>query len=400
MFIIIVFSFIALALIAELGIYFALISRKGKTIKRLYLLQALVCNLPVMILMVFSRNITLDPFWGVVLMWANYIFMVSVFPKITLNVFLLIRRLLRLLVRRWSFMFVQYIGYGLSLVVLSVMLYGGLWGRTDLRVEELTIYNENLPSAFDGFKVAMFTDAHVGNFGTSYGLLEEMVEEINGYDVDAVMQGGDLVNLHSGELTEEVVEILSDIEAPVYSVLGNHDLAYYIADTLQISPSGSRAELAHKQLSMGWNLLLNDGEWIYRGADSIYIGGTTYPSNNPHNGFRSDAGTSDIRSVMRPVSHSNYSIVVAHTPKLFDSIYTDMVRPDLMLSGHTHSMQFKLKCGDWQWSPAEWLYENYSGLYNDGKKLLYVNDGLGYVGIPFRFGARPELTIFTLKSTK
>ncbi len=296
---------------------------------------------------------------------------------------------------------IKPVALSMGALTVLLMVYGAAWGRKTLRIEEVEISSPKIPESFDGFKIALFSDLHLGNYGEWTALVEEVVNTINQRGVDIAVQGGDLVNIHSGELTPELMKILGSIEPTTYSVLGNHDLGYYIFDTTEITQKQSLNEIIEKQTQMGWRLLQNQAEWIHRSGDSILIGGTSYPANNPHNGVKIDIGESNLPQVMKGVQEGDFAVVVSHTPALFDSIYTHIQLPDLILSGHTHAMQNKITIGNWQWSPAKFLYKYYSGLYtaNDHRQL-YVNDGMGYVMFPMRIGATPELTIITLKSTQ
>ncbi len=385
------------AIIVETLFYLTIFRGGTRRAKIIFITQAAITNLPVMIMWLLLRDILADPTWMGASTWIVLLFMVSFFTKLLIDLWFSLRWIIRRFKRNWSLNWMKWGAYISASITLLIFFYGAVWGRTELRVEHVEILSNEVPQRFDGYKIALFSDAHIGNFGGWSELVEDLVEQINEENPDIVVQGGDLVNIHSGELTDEFIKELMEIKTPVYSVIGNHDLAYYIKDTVAINPEVSRNDLIRKQKSMGWNLLENRGQWIYRGSDSILIGGVSFPKNHHHNGFRSDAGNSNVRAIMDSTKSENFTVIAAHSPSLFDSVYTDSPRPDLILSGHTHSMQTKIEIGDWKWSPAQLLYPNFSGLYEDRGHYLYVNDGLGYVVIPFRFGARPELTIITLK---
>ena len=86
-------------------------------------------------------------------------------------------------------------------------------------------------------------------------------------------------------------------------------------------------------------------------------------------------------------------------PQLWDNI-RELHPADLTLAGHVHAMQIAIQVGQWRISPSMLLYKRWSGLYQEGEQYLYINDGIGYGLYPMRIGARPEITIFELKSTK
>ncbi len=387
--------FIAIAV--EALFYISLFRGSSKRAHILFISQLLLTNGPAILMFTALRSVILDPLWMGAFTWFMLVFITATVIKITIGLWFGLRLLIRLFNSRLQLRWMKCAGVSFASLALLAIAYGTIWGRTELRVEQVEIVSDQIPENFDGYRVALFSDAHIGNFGGWTELVEDLVEEINEQHPDIVIQCGDLVNMHSGELTREFIDEFEDIKAPVYSVIGNHDLAYYIKDTAAVSPTKSRYEVEQIQKQMGWNILNNTGEWIYRGGDSILIGGVSFPSNHHHNGFRSDAGTSNVRAIMDSTKAEDFTIVAAHSPSLFDSVYVDSPRPDLILSGHTHSMQTKIEIGERKWSPAKLLYPKFSGHYVDGENHLYINDGLGYVVIPFRFGARPELTIITLK---
>ncbi len=394
-------TLLAFVIIAcDIFIFRTLLRNKGAVARTLYIAQSVLLNSTILVIYLFRDFFTLEDGMMGLTTWLMWLYLTGVFTKVVLSLWLSIRWVLKRFYSHKKFRALLIAGELCALAVLLVMMWGAFFGRTTLRTKEVEIYSDKIPESFDGYTIAQFSDAHIGNFGSWDSLLEELVEAINSQEPDIVVQSGDLINMHSGELTEEYIDILDNIEAPVYAVLGNHDLSYYIGDTSEITPSKSIQELIAKQESMGWKMLNNERLWLRSGGDSIMLGGTVFPSNHPHNGARLNYGRSDLRTVMRGVSDSSYSVVIAHTPSLFDTLYNDVTMPDLMLSGHTHSMQTKFTIGDWQWSPASFAYERYSGLYEMGERKLYINDGLGFVGLAFRFGATPELTIIRLRSTK
>ncbi len=386
-----------LLVLFDIFIYRSVVSKsKSKLLRVTFCFQAgLVYFIPI-IFIFFRELMMVREVWMSTVAWFIFFLVTAFSVKIVISTFLAMRWVARKINPKRKFQGFVIVGYTLGFSVLSFMMWGNIFGRTQLRVEHITITSDKLPESFDGFKIAHFSDTHIGNYGTWHKLLIKLVEQINEQKPDLVVQTGDLVNIQARELTDELMALLGSIEAPVYSVLGNHDLGYYIGDIDYITPEESLKLLLEKQAQMGWMLLDNQREWIHRSGDSILIGGTTFPSDHHHNGNRLRIGESNLPKVMNGVSDSVYSIMLSHTPVLFDSVYTnDVTMPELMLSGHTHAMQTKI--GDW--SPAEMIYDKYSGLYeNEQGRKLYINDGLGYVVMPFRFGTNPELTIITLKN--
>lgn len=285
-------------------------------------------------------------------------------------------------------------GVALSALFAGVMILGLLFGRTILRVERVEIVSERVPEALDGYKIVQFSDVHLGNMSLDGGLLRRMVERINSLEPDLIVQTGDLFNLSHREMTEEYRDILSRLQARdgVVAVFGNHDLGLYLSENSGDTPYEVFKGVRKAQEELGWRLLENDHFYVYRNGDSIAVAGVMYPKDRYRAGSDPRFGSSNMRATMGRINDSTFTVLLSHTPTLFDSIPA-VGRPDLMLSGHVHAMQMKFG----NWSPAKWAYSRYSGRYEKEGSALYVNDGIGYVLYPFRFGANPEITEIVLR---
>jgi predicted MPP superfamily phosphohydrolase len=177
-----------------------------------------------------------------------------------------------------------------------------------------------------------------------------------------------------------------------YSVLGNHDYGDYVGwDTLEDKKKNLQ-QLMQSHADMGWDLLMNEHRILQRGEDKIALLGIENwgaKGNFPKYGKMKDAykGTEDI-----PVK-----VLMSHDPSHWDAevrkVYPDV---DLTLSGHTHGFQFGIEKAGIKWSPVQWMYKQWAGLYQEGKQYLYVNRGFGFIGFPGRVGIRPEITVIEL----
>lgn len=368
-----------------------------KIVSWAYISLTVLINLVMIGLAIGYKYMIVSPDYMSVTTWIIFFFLMSLFARLIFSLFALVGGALSIVFARYKFRGFVYAGALLSLSLICMMGYGAIKGRNDLRVEHIELHSTKLPASFDGFRIVQFSDTHLGNWGDNYSVIEEMVARINELKPDLVVQSGDLINVVSEELTPELMTILSRIEAPVYSVLGNHDLGFYVFDTLKNDPKYIVSDLVARQQSMGWRVLRNENEWFKRGSDSILIAGVTYPNNVAHNGYNSGAGGSDLRRAMNGSTDDHYSVLISHSPRLFDSLST-VCPADLTLSGHVHAMQAKFELGSWRFSPAQWLYPMYSGLYADRGRYLYVNDGIGFVLYPMRIGAKPEITLIEIKN--
>lgn len=281
----------------------------------------------------------------------------------------------------------------------AVLLYGLTVGRSRIRVERVEVASSRLPAGFDGFRVAMFSDVHTGLLLGRDRVLRRMVDIINALDADVVVNCGDIVNYDYRELDGRVLEILSGIRSRdgVYAVLGNHDLGIYIRDTVAYPPQENVRHIVEAQRSLGWTVLRDSSAILVRGGDSIALTGLSFPEELVHRSHERIERELDLSEAYAGLPEKLFGITLSHAPQAWHRIMA-AGRGDLTLSGHVHSLQMKLRLGQkWQWSPAAWFYDEWSGPYADGERMLYVNDGIGYAMVPMRIGARPEITLFELR---
>ena len=292
--------------------------------------------------------------------------------------------------KRWKAM--NIIGSVAAIAVFVTMWWGALINRTRYQIKEVVIEFADLPDAFDGYRVLQFSDFHVGTYGSDTTFVSEIVDVINNQRADLVLFTGDIVNRRTDELLPQV-KPLSRIKAAdgVYSILGNHDYGDYKKWPSAEMKSENMDMMYRLQRDMGWNLMNNRSEYIRRGNDSIALIGVENWGDPPFTVY------GDLDKAYPMQSDSTFKILMTHNPahwseKIADN---DTVNIALSLSGHTHAMQ----CQIGSWSPAEWRYDNWGGLYDDlsSRHKLYVNIGLGTVALPARIGATPEITVLTLR---
>lgn len=283
----------------------------------------------------------------------------------------------------------------LPTAVIICFLYSVFVTRTDYKLNNVTLYYDNLPTAFNGYRLAFISDIHIGSMIDAVDELNEIVETINSTGVDAVFFGGDIINVHHSELSEPILKELSRLKARdgVFMVLGNHDTGAYVKNSNLSTREANKAALSGKMSGAGWVLLRDSTVYIHCAADSIAVTGIDYNEELLKYKHSLDAvkGVSFER-IYSNVNNSVFNITISHLPQLWHSL-CDSGYSDLTLSGHIHAMQFKLG----SFSPAKLMYKEWSGLYEKEKGKLYINDGIGCVGFLARIGARPEITLIELR---
>ena len=330
------------------------------------------------------------------IMWMLYTFLSLFIPKLLYALFSLLSRV-SLFWRAKHLSVLKYIGGVLSIVSFVAMWWGALVTRNDIEVSRQTVKFENLPKSFDDYKIVHISDIHAGTWGTDTAFLSNMVDTVNALNPDLVLFTGDIVNRNTKEIYP-FVNALSRLKAKqgVYSVLGNHDYGDYMDWSSAIERERNNRELIDVQNKMGWRMLNNEHCWVRKDNDSIAIIGVENWGEPPFSVY------GDLRKAYSNLNDENFKVLLTHNPEHWKREVSEISNIDLSLSGHTHGMQFVLQFGDWKWSPAEWKYKEWGGLYTkenpEGKELkLYVNIGLGEVALPFRLGATPEVTLITLK---
>lgn len=281
---------------------------------------------------------------------------------------------------------------GLVLGVVSFVnvIYGATAGITRFQVKHVTYESERLPEGFDGYRIAQLSDIHIGSWQGRPEAVEKLVKLTNEQQADLIVFTGDLVNQQSHEL-DIFRPTLSRLQASdgVYSVLGNHDYGTYYRWKNSREEADNLQYLREQQQAMGWRLLDNSHVILHHRGDSIALIGVENDGEPPfpqHADLpRATEGTQGM-----------FSILLSHNPTHWRREVLPESDIDLMLAGHTHAMQMTL----FGRSLASLKYPEWSGMYREGSRALYVNIGIGYVGLPFRFSAWPEITVITLKKKK
>lgn len=292
-----------------------------------------------------------------------------------------------------------WIGLPVSVLIFSMMWWGVLIGREKINVEKVEIASESLPESFIGYKIVQISDLHVGTWGNDTTFLSKLVKKANSLNPDLIVFTGDIVNRESSEL-DPFMHTLSQLKAPdgVYSILGNHDYGDYITWHNNSAKRDNLEKLKRSESLMGWKLLDNRYETIKNEqGDSITIIGVGNWGEPPFSQY----GHLEKAYPDYDKQDNKFKILLSHNPEHWNREVSKNSEIQLTLAGHTHAMQIMFSLGGWKWSPAEYRYPLWGGLYKretkEGKDTyLYVNIGAGEVGLPMRIGATPEITLITL----
>jgi predicted MPP superfamily phosphohydrolase len=280
-------------------------------------------------------------------------------------------------------------------VPLSSLSWGIISGAYDYQVKRVTLKLPNLPKAFDGITMAQISDIHSGSFYNKVAV-KGGVDLLLAEKPDFVLFTGDLVNNLTSEV-KDYQEIFAKIKAPlgVYSTLGNHDYGdYYFGRESSLAKIKNLQDMVTTHKNMGYQLLMNEHKRLKVDGEEIGILGI----ENWGMGRFPKYGKMPL--AVKDTDDLPVKLLLSHDPSHWrGEVLEKYPQIDAMFSGHTHGMQFGVRLKDYQWSPVQYLYNEWAGLYQEKQQQLYVNVGYGFLGYPGRVGILPEITIFTLKQS-
>lgn len=286
---------------------------------------------------------------------------------------------------------VSKLALGLAAIPFGSVLYGMLRGKYNYQVIAHTLYFEDLPKAFDGFKLTHISDIHSGSFDNAkkigYG-----VDLINEQESDVVLFTGDIVNNKAEEM-DQWIPYFSKLEAPdgKYAVLGNHDYGDYTNWKTAEEKVQNFQDIKNIHPKIGFDLLLNDSVFIEKDGERLAIIGV----ENWGTRFKK-AG--DLNKASAAVAPEDFKILMTHDPSHWDAeVKAHPKNFHLTLSGHTHGMQFGIEIPGIRWSPVQYIYKQWAGVYDSFGRYINVNRGFGFLAFPGRVGIWPEISVITLK---
>lgn len=327
-------------------------------------------------------------------------------PKLVVVAFHLVEDLLELL--RWAaakmqpgkpdgngepisrIRFLSQVGLALATIPFAGVLYGITHGRRNFRVERVTIRSDKLPEQFTGLRVVQISDMHLGSFPTDSDIVQRGIDLINAEEPDLILFTGDLVNDYSEE-AEPWLEQLSKLEARIgkFSILGNHDYSDYARYPSREAKAANLERLKEHHATMGFRLMLDERLNIERDGEHIELLGV----QNWGTKFQQYG---DLAKTVAGSNPERFRLLMSHDPSHWEAqVWAEKI--DLMLSGHTHGAQFGISINGQTYSPAQWFYKHWAGLYEHEGMRLYVNRGFGFIGFPGRIGMPPEITVLDLR---
>jgi predicted MPP superfamily phosphohydrolase len=288
--------------------------------------------------------------------------------------------------------FVSKLALSIAAIPFASFLYGMYKGRYNFKVLKYTLHFEDLPEAFDGYRITQISDLHVGSFDNKEKV-EYAIDLINQQESDTILFTGDMVNNRAEEMLPWK-ESFSKLKAKdgMFSILGNHDYGDYVRWDSDELKAKNLNELQGIQKDIGFDLLRNESRFIEKNGERIAIVGV----ENWGKGFKQKG---DLKKATETIEANDFKILMSHDPSHWEyQVIDDDYHYHLTLSGHTHGMQFGIEIPGWiKWSPVKWRYKYWAGIYEEKNQLINVNRGFGVLAFPGRVGIWPEITVIELK---
>ena len=289
--------------------------------------------------------------------------------------------------------FISKLAMGLAAIPLASIIYGIYRGKYNYKVLKYTLSFEDLPAAFDGYKLTQISDIHSGSFD-NMEKVKYAVDLINEQESDVILFTGDMVNNKVEELVP-YKDVFNKLKAKdgLFSVLGNHDYGDYVQWDSDEAKHQNLEDLKSLQKEIGFTVLLNESKFLEKNGERIAIVGV---ENWGVGGFKK-AG--DLKKASQNINENDFKILMSHDPSHWEKeVIQDDYHYHLTLSGHTHGMQFGIEIPGWfKWSPVKWRYKYWAGIYQELGQYINVNRGFGYLAFPGRVGIWPEITVIELK---
>ena len=335
-----------------------------------------------------------DPGHVWLLMLLTGTFCSILFPRVVLDILHFTGRVLKRR-SRGHIRSLTNTGIILWIVIFTLIVAGSLRGKHHFVTEEITIKSDKLDKLQGDLVLVQISDLHLASFKRHKGDLLKVMERINSYHPDIIINTGDFISYGWKEF-DACDTILSVAKAPLgkYAILGNHDMGTYHPDFNEADRDTNIARLSGLINASGYHLLRDDNVILKTGDLKIGIAGITT------RGRRMKITYGDLGKALAGLDSVDYTILLSHDPNLWEKQVISRPGIDLTLSGHTHGMQMGIITKRLRWSPSQFFYKQWNGIYNKNNQYIYVNRGLGVMAIPFRIGMPPEITVIRLTGNK
>jgi uncharacterized protein len=316
-------------------------------------------------------------------------FCAVLFPRVLLDILHFTGRIIRIKRGGYSRTLTNA-GIIIWIVIFSIISLSTI-GRFNTRTAEVSIQVEGLNKDLEGLTIVQLSDLHLSGFYRHKGILKNIMEKINDLKPDILINSGDFVSYGWKEFDRsDTILSIAKSRLGNFAVLGNHDIGTYYPGYTAAERDTNIRRMIELITSSGYQVLNDDHTIVNIGKARLAIIGVTT------RGRHGSMIHGDLKKAVSGVDSVNFSILISHDPNQWEKDVLDKTDIGLTLSGHTHGMQMGIFTKWFKWSPAQYFYPRWNGLYKSGNQYLYVNRGLGILAIPFRIWMPPEITVIKL----
>jgi len=324
------------------------------------------------------------------IMWLCFGFALIYIPKLIHIFFYFLNFIYKKIFKRDNVYF-SIVRILLSILVVVILLVSAYITPRDFDVVKVQVPISNLPKAFIGYKIVQISDVHLGSWNKKYSKLKNVIKLINEQHADIIVFTGDMVNNFATEAEGWQPYFLKlKSKSGKYAILGNHDYGDYSDWKSDSARQENKQQIKQVIRDFGFKLLLNENVYLKKGADSLLLVGVENWGKSKLSRY------SDLNKALIGSIPNTPKILLSHDPSQFDPEIAGKKDIVLTLSGHTHAAQLGIKIGNRLFSPAAFVFKYWAGLYKINSQYLYVNRGIGYIGLPMQIGVRPEITVIEL----
>jgi predicted MPP superfamily phosphohydrolase len=276
-------------------------------------------------------------------------------------------------------------------VIFSIIIISSTIGKFNFRTDVTEIKISGLNKNLDRLTIVQLSDIHLAGFYRHKGELVKVMEKVNSFKPDILINSGDFVNYGWREFDgNDTILSIAKGRLGQFTVIGNHDIGTYNPDLDQAGRDSNLLRMNEMVKASGYRVLNDENTFINAGDARIAIIGVITKGRHPH------MIHGDLERAMAGTDSADFRILISHDPNHWEKAVRGKTKIELTLAGHTHGMQMGILTRGFKWSPSQYFYPRWNGLYSEGNQFLYVNRGLGVLGIPFRIWMPPEITVIRL----
>jgi predicted MPP superfamily phosphohydrolase len=277
--------------------------------------------------------------------------------------------------------------------IFTIIVWSSTIGKFNFKTSEINLEIPGLNKNLEGLTIVQLSDIHLAGFYRYRGKLAKVVEKVNSYKPDILINSGDFINYGWREF-DNMDTLLSGAKGKLgsFAAIGNHDIGTYNPDLNEAGRDSNLVRMNELIKASGYNVLNDENTFLNIGPAKVAIIGVITEGKHP----RMVHG--DLSKAIKGTDSADFRILISHDPNHWEEAVKGKTKIELTFAGHTHGMQMGILTGGFKWSPSQYFYPKWNGLYNSGNQFLYVNRGLGVLAIPFRIWMPPEITVIKLTS--